>query len=244
MPEDKDESLISHLEALRSTLIKCFCAIGIILPFAFWISPKVLDFLVKILIGNNNITLNYFAPMEIFILQIKLALLIDIIVCFPYISKQLWDFILPALYEKEKKFIKSTVISSSILFSAGVIFCLFMILPLIINFGMSFAGNNVQAVFGISNIITLALWLGFTFGLMFQVPLIIHLLIKWDILSYNTVSSKRPYVTVILLIISALLTPPDIISQVLLFAPTYLLFELGLFFSKNTKAAPAEDKTE
>ena len=177
MPEDKDESLIYHLEELRNVLIKCFCAIGIVLPFAFYISPKALNFLTKTLIGDNNITFNYFAPMEVFILQIKLALLIDIIICFPYISKKIWDFILPALYEKEKKFIKSIVLTSSTLFAAGVIFCIFMILPLIINFGVSFAGDNVHALFGISNVISLALWLGFVFGLMFQVPLVVNLLI-------------------------------------------------------------------
>lgn len=233
MTEDKDASLINHLEELRNTLIKCFYAIGIVLPFAFWISPKVLNFLIRILIGNNDITLNYFAPTEVFILQIKLAFLLDIIVCFPYISKKIWDFILPALYEKEKKFIKSTVLTSFILFVTGVSFCILVILPLIINFGMSFAGDNIHAMFGISNIVSLALWLGFTFGLMFQVPIIVHYLIKWDILSYKMVSSKRPYVVVILLIGSALLTPPDIISQIFLFAPTYLLFEFGLLFSKS-----------
>ena len=244
MAEDKDESLITHLEALRSTLIKCFCAIGIVLPFALWISPKVLHFLVKILIGNSGITLNYFSPMEVFILEIKLAFLIDIIVCFPYISKKLWDFILPALYENEKIFIKTIVITSSLLFLAGVAFCIFMILPLIINFGMSFAGSNINAVFGISNIINLALWMGFTFGIMFQVPLIVNLLIRWDIISYSTVSSKRPYIVVILLILAALLTPPDIVSQIMLFMPTYLLFELGLFFSKRNKPAITEKKEE
>ena len=240
MVEDKDESLIVHIEALRSTLIKCFVALGIMLPFMFWLSPKVLDFLIKMLIGDKNITLNYFAPMEVFIIQIKLALLIDLIICFPYITKKIWDFILPALYEKEKKFIKSIVIISSILFALGVTFCILVIFPLIINFGMSFAGNNINAVFGVSNIINLALWLGLTFGLMFQVPLIVNMLIKWNIISYEDVSSKRPYVVVSLLILSALLTPPDIISQILLFTPTYLLFELGLIFSKFIKKEAEE----
>lgn len=235
MPDAKDESIITHLEELRSTLIKCFCAVGIVLPFAFLISPKALSFIIKILVGNNNITLNYFTPMEVFILQIKLAFLIDIIICFPYISKQLWNFILPALYEKEKTIIKSMVITSSILFTLGVIFCMFTILPLLINFGMSFASNNIQAVFGISNVVSLALWLSFTFGLMFQVPLIVYFLIKWGIISYESVQSKRPYVVIGLLIIAAIITPPDIISQTMLFTPTYLLFELGLFFSKNLK---------
>ena len=182
--------------------------------------------------------------MEVFILQIKLALLIDIIICFPYISKKIWDFILPALYEKEKKFIKSIVLTSSTLFAAGVIFCIFMILPLIINFGMSFAGNNVQALFGISNVVSLALWLGFVFGLMFQVPLVVNLLIKWDIISYEAVSSKRSYIIVLLLIAAAILTPPDIVSQILLFTPTYLLFELGLLFSKRKTAVKTEQEDE
>ena len=127
MTEDKDESLISHLEALRSTLIKCIVAVGILLPFAFIISPNVLDFIVKILIADNNIKLNYFAPMEVFILQIKLALLLSIIVAFPYIVKKIWDFVLPALYEHERKFIGTMVLTSSVLFICGVTFCIFLI---------------------------------------------------------------------------------------------------------------------
>lgn len=237
MPEtyDKDESLISHLEALRSTLLKCFISVGVLLPFTFAISPKILNFLIKILIGDNKITLNYFSPMEVFILQIKLALLTSFVLAFPYIAKKMWDFILPALYDNERKFIKTIVLTSSVLFCAGVGFCIFLILPLIINFGMSFANGKIQALFGVSNVINLALCLAFTFGLMFQVPLVTHLLIKCDVISYDTISSKRPYVVVSLLISAALLTPPDIVSQILLFVPTYLLFELGLLFSRGTK---------
>lgn len=231
--EKDNETLVSHLEALRKTLLKCFISIGIILPFAFFISPKALDFLIKILIGNNNITLNFFSPVEVFILQIKLALVIDILVCFPYIAKNLWDFILPALYDNERKFIKSIVLYSSTLFILGVIFCIFTILPLIINFGMSFSNGNIQAVFGISNVINLSLWLSVVFGLMFQTPLVVHSLIKSGIVDYKTVADKRRYVVVILLICAAILTPPDIVSQVMLFVPTYLLFELGLLFSKR-----------
>ena len=101
LKEDKEESLISHLEALRTTLIKCFVSVGILLPAMFYFSPKILQWLIKILISDNKITLNYFTPMEVFILQIKLALLMAFIAAFPYIIKQLWNFILPALYEHE-----------------------------------------------------------------------------------------------------------------------------------------------
>lgn len=175
--------------------------------------------------------------MEIFILQIKTAIFLDILLCFPYIARQLWNFILPALYEHERRFIKSIVISSAILFSIGVTFCLFFILPLIIQFGASFASDKIHAVLGISNIINLSLQLSAIFGLMFQFPLITYALIKAHIISYNTVKNKRPYVFTAILIFSALLTPPDIVSQLMLSIPTYILFELGLFFAKKLSSA-------
>lgn len=235
LQNEDNESLIYHLEALRNTLIKCFVSVAVVLPFAFVAAPKALNYLIKILIGNNKITLNYFSPAEVFLLQIKIALVIDLIICFPYIAKKLWDFVLPALYEHEKKFIKSIVFVSSTLFAFGVLFCIFVLLPLIINFGVSFATSDIQAVFGISNVINLSLWMALIFGLMFQVPLITYMLIKWDIISYESVSNKRSYIIVILLIIAAILTPPDVVSQITLFLPTYLLFELGLLFSKKKK---------
>lgn len=234
MDTNKDnENLISHLEALRETILRCLICLGVVLPFTFFAAPRALNYLIKILAGSNNITFNYFSPAEIFILQIKIAVVIDLIVCFPYIAKKIWDFIVPALYDNERKFIKSIIFISSGLFICGVLFCLFFILPLIINFGISFATSNIQAVFGISNVITLSLWLAVVFGLMFQTPLFVHSLIKFGILDYDTIADKRPYVVVGLLIIAAILTPPDIVSQIMLFIPTYLLFELGLLFSKG-----------
>ena len=145
--EEKDESLITHLEALRKTLLKCLYSVAIVLLFAFYFSPKILNLFIKLLLRGNNITLNFFSPAEVFIIQIKLAVLISIIVCFPYIIKQLWDFILPALYDNERKFLKSLVIISSLLFCLGVIFCVFIILPLIINFGLSFQAENMTEYF-------------------------------------------------------------------------------------------------
>ncbi len=232
-PEDKDKSLIEHLEELRKTLISCFLSVAAALPFAFYFSPKILDLIINTFLKDKE--LYYFAPMEVFLIQLKLSFLVSLAVCFPFIAKQLWNYLLPALYDNEKKFIKIMVLSSSFLFISGVSFCLIVIFPLIINFALNFAQNNVIAMFGVANTVNLALNLAFVFGLMFQIPLITNLLIHWGILSYETVSSKRRYVIVLLLICSALLTPPDIISQILLFIPTYALFELGLIFSRKTE---------
>lgn len=233
MADDTDESLIQHLNALRSMLIKCFVALGIGLVPMFLLAPYCMDELVKIMIGSHQVSLNFFSPIEVFILQIKIAVVLDLLICFPYVARQIWDFILPALYDHERKFIKSVVLSSSILFITGVLFCIFSILPLIINFGMSFATANIQAMFGVSNIISMALWLSVIFGLMFQFPLITYSIIRSGIASYETVKNKRSYIFVAILIIAALLTPPDIISQLTLAIPTYLLFEAGLYCAKT-----------
>lgn len=231
--QDNDESLIAHLEALRETLLKCLIVLGLVFPFMLFAAPKVLECLTDIIISDSNVTLNYFSPAEVFIIQIKTAAVLDLIVCFPYIAKKIWDFIIPALYENERKFIKTTVLTSTALFVTGVLFCIFFILPLIIKFGLSFSSSNIKAVFGISNIINLSLWMSISFGLMFQLPLITYSLIKSDIIPYESISDKRSYVIVGILIMAGILTPPDVVSQILLALPTYMLFELGLFFARR-----------
>lgn len=233
MSDDKSESLISHLEALRETLLKCIISLCIVFPFVFFIAPHALNWLIDTILSGTNIKLNYFSPMEVFLIQIKTAFILDLIICFPYMAKKIWDFILPALYDNEKKFIKSLVFISSTLFILGVAFCLFVMLPFVIKFGLSFSTSTINPMFSISNIINLTLIMSLSFGLMFQMPLITHALIKSGIISYEAISDKRPYVIVIILIIAGILTPPDVVSQITLGLPTYLLFELGLLFSRN-----------
>ena len=121
------------------------------------------------------------------------------------------------------------------LFIAGVAFCLVVCFPLIVQFGMSFASTTLQPVFGVSNLVTLALWLSLAFGCMFQFPLVTYALIRAGIVNYETVCSKRPYVVVAILVLAALLTPPDVVSQLLLGLPTYLLFEAGLLAARHYK---------
>lgn len=231
--EEQEETLVQHLEALRAMLIKCLVALAVGLVPMFLTAPYCMNGLIKTVIGNNDVALNYFSPMEVFILQIKIAVVLDLLVCFPFIAGQIWKFLLPALYDNERKFIKSVVFTSSGLFVVGVLFCIFFILPLIVNFGISFATANIKAVFGVSNIVGLALTLSVIFGLMFQFPLITYSLIRSGMVSYDDIKKKRPYVFVGILILSGILTPPDIVSQLMLTVPTYLLFEAGLFAAKK-----------
>ncbi len=233
--EDKDESIISHIEAFRSMLLKCFKAFGIILIPMFFAAPYMLNIFLKFILKGTKISLNYFSPIEVFVIQIKTAMFMALVLSFPYILKQIYNFLLPALYDNEKKFITSTVFISSILFILGSIFCIFVILPWVINFAISFSSTNITPVLGITNVLNLSLWLTLAFALMFQLPVVVYYLIKADIITYESLSTKRPYVVVILLIIAAILTPPDVVSQILLFIPTYFLFEIGLLFSRRIK---------
>ncbi len=233
MMKNEDESLIKHLEALRNVLIQSLLALAVGMLPMFFIAPYIINALIRVMIAENDVTLNFFTPMEVFILQLKTALILDILICFPYMAKKVWDFILPALYEHERRFIKSIVLSSSALFIIDVLFCLFFILPLVIRFGLSFATDNIQPVFGIGNIVSLALWLSLIFGIMFQFPLITYALIRTNIVGYEAMKRKRVYVFVGILILAGLLTPPDIVSQLLLTGPTYILFEAGLWFGKR-----------
>lgn len=235
MADKKEETLVEHLEALRTMLIRCLLALAIGLLPIFFVTPYVMDLLIKVMMAENEVTLNFFSPMEVFILQLKTALVLDILVCFPYMAREIWRFVAPALYQNEQNFIKSIVLTSSALFIIGVLFCLFFILPLVIRFGLSFVTDSIQPVFGIGNIVSLALWLSLVFGVMFQFPLITYALIRSDLVSYEAMKSKRTYVFVGILILSGLLTPPDIISQLMLTIPTYGLFEIGLFFGKRKK---------
>jgi sec-independent protein translocase protein TatC len=231
--QDQESTLVSHLEALRRALLRSLVALAVGIVPLFLVSPYILDWFCTQITLQGGITLHYFSPMEVFLLQLKIAALLDCVLFSPYIAWNAWQFVLPALYEKEKRFIRSVVFLTSLLFIAGVAFCLVVCFPLIVEFGMSFAGSQLLPVFGVSNLVSLALWLSLAFGCMFQFPLVTYALIRGGIVSYETVCNKRPYVVVAILLVAALLTPPDIVSQLMLGCPTYLLFEAGLLFARR-----------
>ena len=231
--QDQESTLVSHLEALRWALVRSLVALAIGIVPLFLASPYVLDWFCEQIKIQGGVSLHYFSPMEVFLLQLKIAALLDCVLFSPYIAWNFWQFVLPALYEKEKRFVRSIVGLTSLLFIAGVAFCLVVCFPLVVRFGMSFAGDSLSPVFGVSNLVSLALWLSFAFGCMFQFPLVTYALVRSGIVSYETVYDKRPYVVVGILVVAALLTPPDIVSQLILGLPTYLLFEAGLFAARR-----------
>ena len=229
-----NETILPHLEAFRQVLLHCLIALGVVFIPAFLAAPMCLNALTRLFLDSSH-SLNYFTPLEVFFVQLKLAFVIDLIFCAPLIARSVWRFLLPALYESERRMIRYLSLCAAGLFITGVCCCLFFIMPTVIRFGFSFESVGLNAVWSISALIDFALKLSVVFGLMFQFPLMTYALIRLKIVSKEKVKQQRPSVFLGILILSALLTPPDIISQLLLALPTYFLFELGLFFAKDEK---------
>ena len=230
--KDLDMPLSHHLEALRECIIKSLVAICALTPLGFYIAPKVIDFLIHNSMPLDSIKLHYFSPMEVFIIQLKAGVVLAVIFSFPYLIYRIRKFILPALYKNERKFLFWLIFLSTFLFISGAAFCVFVILPLIMNFSLGFMTDNLEATLGLNNFISLSSGLILAFGVMFQFPLFVISLVKFNLVDIKTIINLRPYIIVFILILAAIFTPPDIISQLMLFVPTWLLFEAGLIGAK------------
>jgi sec-independent protein translocase protein TatC len=227
-----EQSFLDHLQELRNTLLKCVVSIVIAYTPSYFLTPHLIEIIISCSSAELT-TFNYFSPLEVFIVQLKMALALAIVISFPYISWQIWKFLLPALYPNEKVILKRWFLAAIFLFLTGITFCFLWILPLVMRFALSFSSDTIIPTIGISNFLLLTGWLILAFGLMFQFPLLIVLSVRFGLVKKTTLKNGRPYIVIAILIMAAILTPPDIISQILLAVPTYLLFELGLFLARD-----------
>ncbi len=231
--KNNDKSgLIEHLDDLRSCIIKIIIAIiftsVISLFFTDWIFESLLYPLKQI--GYNK--LFFFSPYEAFFIKIKADLFFAVILAFPFIIFQIWNFISPGLYENEKKIALPVILVSFVLFLLGVFFSYFIVSPMTLKFFLSFEDNTMHALLSASKYFGYVMMMLFSFGLMFLMPIFLLMLMRAGIFSPQGLASKRKYIIIIILVVSAVFTPPDVLSQVLLAVPLYLLFELSLLVGK------------
>lgn len=243
-PENNEQTFIEHLDALRTVLIKCFTAAALLYVPGYLAAPYAIKALVMWSFPPEMAALNYFSPMEVFITQLKLALVISLVLSFPYCLWQAWKFLLPALYEGEKRALKWWVSASCILFLAGAALCILVVLPLVMKFSAGFSEEYLKPVIGLNDFLSLAGWLILAFGVMFQFPLAVMLGVRFGLVRVSSLKEKRSYVIILILIVAALLTPPDIVSQLMLAVPTWILFELGLFLSARFEKQFEETREE
>jgi sec-independent protein translocase protein TatC len=179
-----------------------------------------------------------------FLIPVKVTLLLAFVIALPWVLYQLWAFIAPGLYAHEKKLIAPLVISSSVLFIAGVAFCYYLVFGVIFHFINNFAPKSVSVAPDIDSYFDFVMTMFIAFGMTFEVPIVVIVLVRMGLVSLEKLKSIRPYVIVGAFVVAAVVTPPDIMSQLLLAVPLCLLYEVGLLvaplFVKATQA-PAEE---
>jgi sec-independent protein translocase protein TatC len=178
--------------------------------------------------GSNIIAIGVISP---FLTPLKMALIMAVYLAMPYLLYQVWKFIAPALYKHERQMIVPLVVSSTILFYAGLLFSFYIVFPVIFGFLSSIGPSIVDFTPDIQYYLDFVLKVSFAFGIAFEVPIATILLIMFGITSIETLKKNRPYVVIGAFVLGMLLTPPDIISQTLIAIPMWLLFEAGLIFA-------------
>ena len=229
-----DMPITEHLIELRRHLIKICVAVLLIFLALVGFSRELYDFLSNPLVAQlpanstmiaTDITSNFMAP-------IRLTIFVAAFVSMPYILYQIWSFVAPGLYKKEKKVAIPVLMSSIFLFYAGVAFAYFIVLKGVLKFFIMFAPQNVLPMTDIDSYLSFALKLFMVFGLTFEIPVVTLLLILVGIVSIQSLEDKRRYIIVGCFGVAAVVTPPDGVSMLMLAIPMWLLFELGLFLAK------------
>ncbi len=243
--ELEEGTLLSHLIELRSRLIKMFAAvIGvfiILLPFSSRIFEVVAKPLVEVLPGQKMIATSVTAPL---LTPFKLTFFVAILIAVPVVLYQLWAFVAPGLYKKEKRFAFPLLFSSIILFYAGAAFAYFVVFPLVFGFFVKITPTDVEMTTDISQYLDFVTMIVLAFGLAFETPIATVLTVWTGLTTPDKLASARPYVFLLAFVIGMLLTPPDVISQTLLAVPVYLLYEVGIFMSRVLARKPAKAEDE
>ena len=229
------ESISSHLLELRTRLIRVLICLGILsvagIPFASQIYAFVASPLLDILpAGSSMIATQVTSP---FMAPLKLVLFSALLITMPYLFYEIWMFMSPGLYKNEKSFVAPLMVSTILLFSAGVTFAYLVVLPIIFRFFIGVAPESIQVMTDINQYLSFVIKLIFAFGIAFEIPIATFLLIRTGIAKKESLIKARPYLIILFFVIGMLLTPPDIFSQLFLAIPMWILFELGLLFSKN-----------
>jgi sec-independent protein translocase protein TatC len=228
------QTFIEHLEDLRKRLIISLIAVGIGFIICYLFSKEIFEFLMMPLHRAlpTGATMIFTTPAEAFFTYMKVGLLAGVFAASPIVLYQIWLFVAPALYSKEKKYVIPFVCSSTILFVGGAAFGYFVIFPLSAKFFMSFATDFIQPAPRLKESFSFCAMLLLTFGLTFELPIFVLFLSKLGVLDARMLARNRKYVIILIFIVAAILTPPDPLSQVMMAVPLVALYEVSIWVAK------------
>ena len=243
-PDAPQETFISHLIELRSRLLRAIVAIVIVLAALFPFAKDIYAALAKPLLrvlpqGSTMIATDVTGT---FLVPLKVTLMAAFLLALPYVLYQAWAFVAPGLYQHEKRLVIPVLVSSFVFFLVGMAFAYFFVFPIAFGFFAGYAPIGVQMMTDIDKYLSFVLTMFIAFGITFETPVVVIVLVRMRIVTLEKLRSVRPYVIVGAFVVGAVFTPPDVISQLLLAVPLWLLFELGILLARFV-ALPV-DKTE
>lgn len=238
MAENQDKmGFLEHLEELRGRIIKSLFSIILVSIGAYFFSERLIDF-----ISRPISELYFMSPTEAFAIRIKLSLIAGIIVSVPVIFYHLWQFVVPGLFEREIKLVVPVVLASTIFFLIGATFCFLFVLPLSIKFLLGFGTEKLKPMIKIGDYVSFISYLILAFGAVFELPVIAYFLGKLGIITPRTLRKGRRYAIVGMLVLSALITPPDVFSQLMLAGPLYFLYEVSIVVVRIVQKKKSEEE--
>jgi sec-independent protein translocase protein TatC len=240
------ETFVSHLIELRQRLMRALFAVAAaFVVLFFWPgSGAIYDFLAAPLLqalpeGTKMIATGVITP---FMVPMKVTALVAFMVALPYVLFQAWAFVAPGLYEHEKKLALPIVVLSTVLFLLGVAFCYYFVFGKVFAFINDFAPKSITPAPDIEAYFSFVITMFLAFGVTFEIPIVVILLVRFGVVGVDKLKEARPYVIVGAFVVSAVVTPPDVLSQFMLAVPMCLLYEAGLFLARfvGTRAKAAE----
>lgn len=232
-----EQPLMTHLIELRNRLLKIVLSVLVIFLGLFYFANDLYLILVEplssILPADGSMVATGVASP--FLVPFKLTIVLAIFLSVPFILHQVWSFIAPGLYQHEKKFAIPLLLSSIVLFYAGIAFAYYVVLPLAFSFFTSVGPQGVTLLPDIANILNFILKMFFAFGIAFEIPIATFLMVLMGFTTVQNLSSKRPYVFLGCFVVGMFVTPPDVISQTILAVPMWMLFEIGIMFARLIK---------
>src|SRR6185437_15197225 len=248
-PEDSQESFLSHLIELRTRLMRSIIAVVVVLLVLFPFAKDIYELLAQPLLrvlphGSTmiatDVTGTFFVPL-------KVTLMAAFLIALPYVLWQAWAFVAPGLYQHEKRLVLPVLVSSCLFFVFGMSFAYFFVFPIAFGFFAGYTPTGVQMMTDIDKYLSFVLTMFIAFGITFEVPVVVVVLVRLGVVSLDKLRSIRGYVIVGAFIVGAIFTPPDVLSQVMLAVPLWLLYELGLLvarFVAVTKREPEAEESE
>jgi len=228
--DEKKMPFLSHLEELRQRLIVCAIAVGVGFAASYFFAEKLFILLVtplKAVLPEGEKLIFTNLP-EMFLTYLKVSLIAGVLIAAPVVFYELWMFVAPGLYQKEKKYLIPFVVSSTLLFVGGALFGYFIVFPFGFDFFIGFSNEYVKALPSVKQYFSFSIKLLFAFGLVFELPVVIFFLTKIGLVSVEGLRRKRKYALLLAFVMGAILTPPDVVTQLMMAGPLILLYELGI----------------